>query len=1100
MIWSCVSEKERPLELAGIERNNGSTIRLFELLKPDSTGINFVNYIKETPQLNYYTFRHMYIGGGVATADFNNDGLIDVFFTGNMSSNKLYINKGGLQFEDVTNAAGVQGSTGFYMGVTTLDINNDGWLDIYVCKSGKYADPRLKANLLYVNNGDLTFTEKAKEYGLDDMNQSVQAAFFDYDIDGDLDVFIVNTPVDFTISQRAMQLDYIYNNKDFRKLGGNDKLYRNDGNNKFVDVTAQAGILPDLGFGLSVSISDFNGDDLPDIFVANDFIAPDYLYINQGDGSFKEKGKSYLKHTSFYSMGSDASDLNNDCLPDLMVLDMNPEDYIRSKTTMEMMDPDLFNRVRDAGYNNIFMHNMLNINTGRNSFSEISQFAGLANTDWSWSTLVADYDNDGFKDVHITNGIYRDVLDRDLRNNFDEYAERAKGITAEDIFKHLQSFPSQKLSNYIYRNNDGHKFSDLTHSWGVEEPSFSNGSAFADLDNDGDLEIIINNLMDTAFIFENKAESLKHNYLNIELKGSPLNRQGVGAKIFVQCGKDKQLKEVFFTNGYLSSSNIPMHFGVGLSKTVSRVTVTWPDGKHSVMNDINVNQTWTIDYNKAVETKSKNPRLKTILVEDSTLLDKAFFHEENDFDDYSRQVLLPYKYSTLGPKISVGDVNGDQLEDFHVGGAAGQPGALYIQTSDGKFENKVIVDFIKDKVFEDLGATFFDSDGDGDLDLYVSSGSYELQGSSNLSQDRLYQNDGKGRFKKADNLPEIRSSTSVVLPVDYDKDGDLDLFVGGRIVPGAYPLAPESYILTNNKGSFVNTTENHSSELLNLGMVTDGVVMDYDRDGFEDLILVGEWMRPAFLRNKSGKGFETAEVDGQPDTGWWQSILSHDFDKDGKSEIVFGNLGLNTKHKASKDKPFHIYASDFDKNNVLDAFLAKNIGGREVPVRGRECSAQQIPQIAERFKTFDSFAKADIDEILGEQMDEALHLSVTTFETEYWRQSEKSWVKASLPNQVNFSAALALDYLDVNGDDLDDLIIAGNIFDMEVETTRLDAGTGYVLLNQGNGQFKTSDSFETGFFVQHNVKDIAIIRNASGTANILVAENNGYLRAFRFSN
>ncbi|MEM9857828.1 MAG: VCBS repeat-containing protein, partial [Bacteroidota bacterium] len=533
--FSCTNEKETSNEEEVVAK-------LFQLLEPSETGIQFINEINETPQLNYYTYKHMYIGAGVATGDFNNDGLTDVYFTGNLSPNELYLNKGDFKFEDITSSAGVAGNTGFYMGVTLVDINQDGWLDIYLCKSGKYRDPKFRENVLYVNNGDLTFTEQAAAYGLNDSYQSVQSNFFDYDRDGDLDMYLVNTPVNFSVSQKAFVLDYVYNNPDFKKLGGNDKLYRND-NGRFIDVTESAGILPDLGYGLSVSVGDYNDDGWPDIFVANDFIAPDYLYINNKNGTFSEQSKEYLRHTSFYSMGSDASDINNDGLLDLTVTDMNPADYVRSKTTMEMMNRQLFANVVEAGYNNIYMHNMMHLNTGMGSFSEIANLAGIANTDWSWSVLGSDFDNDGWKDIHITNGVYRDVLDRDRRNAIDEFSDgKNTQMTPKQVLEYLKSFPSQRLANYMFQGSNGYQFHNRAVEWGLAEESFSNGVALADFDNDGDLDIAINNLMDTAFVYRNQSNLSDNNFLRVNLQGAKGNRSAVGAKIYIQTDSGTQMQ------------------------------------------------------------------------------------------------------------------------------------------------------------------------------------------------------------------------------------------------------------------------------------------------------------------------------------------------------------------------------------------------------------------------------------------------------------------------------------------------------------------------------------------------------------------------------
>ncbi|MEM8565192.1 MAG: VCBS repeat-containing protein [Bacteroidota bacterium] len=1094
LFFGCNNQEEGNREMeTGLTQTD---VELFRLIPSNESGVQFVNTINETPQLNYYTYKHMYIGAGVATGDFNNDGLPDIYFTGNLSPNKLYLNKGDFKFEDITASAGVAGNTGFYMGVTLVDINQDGWLDIYLCKSGKYRDPKLRENLLFINNGDLTFTEKGSEYRLNDSYQSVQSSFFDYDRDGDLDMFLVNTPVNFSISQRAFVLEYIYSNPQFRKLGGNDKLYRND-NGNFVDVTEQAGILPDLGFGLSVSTTDFNDDGWPDIFVANDFIAPDYLYINNKDGTFSEQSKDYLRHTSFYSMGSDASDINNDGKLDLMVTDMNPADYVRSKTTMEMMNRELFANVVDAGYNNIYMHNMLHMNTGMGSFSEVANLAGIANTDWSWSVLGADFDNDGWKDIHITNGVFRDVLDRDRRNAINEFSNGPNTkMSPEQLLNYLKSFPSQKLPNYMFQGSNGYKFIDRANDWGMGQEGFSNGVAIADLDRDGDLDMVVNNLMDTAYIYKNQAELNGHNFFRVQLKGSKGNRNAIGSKIFIETDDGVQMQQVARTRGYLSGSEAIAHFGLGKVGKINKLRILWPDGKETLDENIKANQLVSYEYSEA-EAKSGEKPKQTIFKKAQHLVKQPYQHKENEFDDYTKQVLLPYNYSRLGPFISVGDINGDGLDDFHIGGAHGQPGAVYVQSGNGEFDRleQPLMDL--DNSYEDLGSEFFDADNDGDLDLYVTSGGYEFDIGDALLQDRLYLNNGVGVFDKAAELPKMLTATSTVKSVDVDKDGDYDLFVGGRLMPGAYPYTPKSYLLINQGGSFEDKTREVSNDLAEIGMVTSAVWHDINSDGFEDLILAGEWMSVSIFLNENGKLVNESESFGLSNTeGWWQKIglMEH---KDGYS-LVAGNLGLNIKHKASIDKPFHVYASDFDQNNSVDIILAKYYQDKQVPVRGRDCTSEQMPFIAEKFETFDAFASSDIQNMFGDDLETASHFEAKTFASQVIDLANGRAI--SLPDQAQFSSVNGILVHDVNSDELPDLIIAGNLFMTEVETTRMDAGTGLVLINKGDENFEVLDPITSGFYLPEDVKDLKMIsRTADGNPVVLAATNNGTLKVFQIS-
>ncbi|QTD38451.1 VCBS repeat-containing protein [Polaribacter batillariae] len=1024
LLFSCSKENKN------VQKNTiANNEPLFSKISSNKSGVNFANIIKETPTLNYYTYKHMYIGAGVAVGDFNNDNLPDLYFVGNMSPNSLYLNKGDFKFEDITKKAGVEGNKGFYMGVTIADVNADGWLDIYLCKSGKYRNSKLKENLLYINNGDLTFTERAAEYGINDNNQSVQAAFFDYDGDNDLDLYVVNTPVNFTTAAQTFPEGVVQNNPYFRTLKGDDQFYRND-NGKYTNITQSAGIVPDGAFGLDVSIADFNGDNFPDIFVSNDFMEPDYLYINNGDGTFSEETDNYFRHLSIFSMGADASDINNDGLADLMVLDMNPEDYKRSKTTMNMMNRKMFKNFTDAGYNHLYMHNMLHLNNGMKSFNEISQFSGISNTDWSWSCIISDFDNDGFKDVHITNGIYRDVLYRD-KNDVVMRKAAQKTLTTQEAFSILKQLPSQKIPNYIYKNKNGYQFEKKTQAWGMQDPSFSNGSAVADLDNDGDLDMVINNFMDTAFVYKNNAEKLGKNFIKLALKGPKNNTFGFGSKVYITTDTSQQYQEVLATRGYLSASSPKLHFGLDTVKSIKNIKVLWPDGKVNTLSNVSSNQTLTVYYSNASIPEIKEEKVKTKLItEQKNMLKPEFYHQENLFDDYKIQPLIPYKYSQLGPAIAVKDVNGDGLDDIFVGGAKQQPASIYIQNLKGEYVNKHNPDIQSDKIYEDTGALFFDADADGDVDLYVSSGGYEMVNSPELLQDRLYLNDGKGNFSKSKKLPKFQEFTASVSASDIDLDGDVDLFVGGRMVAGKYPLSPKSYVLLNEEGTFVDRTQNWFLDTQEVGLITASEWTDINGDSYPELILFGEWMAPKVYINQKGKHLKIKEHNTtNSHSGWWQTFLTYDFNNDGKKEILAGNLGLNTKFKVKEGKPFEIYASDFDGNNTIDAFLTKNIGDRKVPVRGRECSSEQIPGIQKKFPTFEEFAKADIKEILGKEINEALHLTANELKSTLFEIKKNGVLskQTELPFQVQFSAVTALAHFDFNNDGLEDIIL-GVIF------------------------------------------------------------------------
>ena len=1087
LFFSC--KKEKINKTAAIE---SSEEMLFTLVSPQDSHVNFVNTLEETLEANYFQYNYMYIGAGVASGDINNDGLVDLFFTSNSNENKLYLNQGDFKFKDITKSAGIIHKPGFDTGVTFVDVNNDGFLDIYVSRGGWIDEDNRFSNLLYINNGDLTFTEKGKETGLADDNRTIQTIFFDFDNDNDLDAYISNAADIVNRNQtEVLDLNDIKNNPETIKLKGSDKLYENDGTGHFTDITKKAGIAPEIAFGLNPEVVDINNDGYLDIYVNNDFSMPDFIYINNQNGTFTEKRDDVVKHMSFNSMGGDVADINNDGFLDIMTLDMNPKDYIRSKTTMGMTSISQFERMTANGYHYQYMHNMLQLNNGNGTFREISKMADVGDTDWSWAMLSADFDLDGYNDIYVTNGVFRDVIDRDSNNEIlQELRQKGRKPTKEDFLQYAKMLPQQKLKNYIFKNNGDLTFKDVSQKWSNESPSFSNGAIYADLDNDGDLDIVVNNINDNATILKNNAVDLNiGNYLSISLSGPKTNPFGVGTKVILhQNNNDKIVRQLINTRGFLSSVDNNLHFGLGDIEAIEKLEVLWQDGRSQVLENVLVNQKLDLSYADATITSS------TEVDNEDTLLRPLltnFTHKDPYFNDYDLQVLLPHKLSQTGPALAKADVNNDGNEDVFIGGGHNQAGQLLLGQNNGSFDVKNNPVLINDKQFEDTGACFFDADGDGDKDLYVVSGSYEFNRFPKLLQDRLYLNDGNGNFSKANTVPEITSAGSVVVPSDIDNDGDLDLFVGGRVIPGKYPHAPKSYILINDNGMFIDSTLNVSPELENIGMVTDAKWFDIDKDNDLDLIITGEWMGIEVFLNTSGKlektdAFKTLNAK----KGWWNKLLITDVDNDGDNDIIAGNLGLNYKFHASAEKPFHIYTSDFDYNGSQDIFLAKYYNDKQVPVRGKGCTAQQMPHLKTKIKSYQDFANRDIEGIVGPGIKSALHYEATEFKSGIFINNGSSGFEFSpFENLLQLSPINSIVFEDINNDGNKDLILAGNNYQSEVETTRADSGIGAIMLGDGKGNFNYISHLKSGFFVDKDVRDMVLVA-LSNKHVILVANNN----------
>ena len=1098
-------EQEHPSD----DQQQNQLVKIFERLTPEQSGITFTNTLTEDSVVNYFTYPYIYMGGGVAVGDVNNDGLQDIYFTANQVDNKLYLNRGDLMFEDITEQSGVAADDRWVTGVTMADVNHDGWMDLYVSVSGKWATTK---NLLYLNQGldennIPTFVEAAEAAGIADEGKSTQATFFDYDRDGDLDLYVANYPY---TSFKTANASYRFM-MDRKEPEKSDKLYQNQGDGTFEDVTEGAGLL-NFGLSLGVVVDDFNQDGWEDLYVSNDFATPDYFYFNNGDGTFSEKVKETTAHTAYFGMGIDAGDLNNDGLPDLVQMDMTPADNRRNKANMASMNPPAFYEMVGLGLHFQYMQNSVQLNQGVRDngdpfFSDMARITGMSSTDWSWAGLIADLDNDGWRDVFVTNGTRKDI------NNKDYFAPIDKASREErekmDLLELSRNIPNEEIDNFAFKNNGDLSFSQVTEDWGLSFKGFSNGAAYADLDNDGDLEVIINNIDNHSVIFKNlSSEQKRQNYLRVALKGPEKNPDGIGAKLMLKTGDQEQYQFHTLTRGFQSSVEPVVHFGLGDDETIDQLKVVWPDGKEQLINNIVANQLLPVAYDQATAPESLPVESPTRMFADvSSALDADYSHQENMFNDFQYEVLLPHIYSRNGPALAVGDVNDDGLDDFYVGGAIGFSGVLILQQSNGSFTLGAAGPWQADADSEDLGATFFDADGDGDLDLYVVSGGNEyLEGASEL-QDRFYENTGKGEFSKIDNaLPALHTSGSRVKAADYDGDGDLDLFVGGRLVPRSYPLPANSYLLRNEmveNGSlqFTDVTNEIAPDLVEAGMVTDAAWTDFDQDGKLDLVVVGEWMPLTFLKNE-GEVFEdhTEQYGLSKTTGWWYSVLAEDFDRDGDVDLVAGNLGLNYKYQATEEETFDVYAYDYDKNGNMDIVLGYYYDGVQYPLRGRQCSSQQIPAIKVKFEDYNSFAVATLEDVYSEgDLEASLHYQAYTFASSYVEnQGGENFEVRKLPNQVQLSSINGMVSQDFNGDAIPDLVVAGNMYNAEVETTRNDAGYGYLLLGDGQGSFNPVPFEQSGIYIPYDTKDLAMVKG-NNRIFIVAANNNGKLSIMQFN-
>lgn len=1087
---------------------------LFTPVPSSHTSIDFVNTIEETPEKNVMVYEYYYNGGGVAAADFNNDGLCDLYFTGNAVENKLYLNRGALKFEDVTTKANVAGRDGWKTGVTAADVNGDGWLDLYVSYSG----PVLKENLydeLYINQGCEaggipTFIEQAKSYGLEsDLTFSTQATFFDYDNDGDLDMFQSNhghryfSPFFNTRIARS---------KRHPQFG--NRLYRND-NGKFIEVSEEAGIHGGgLNFGLSACVSDINNDGWMDLYVTNDFEEQDYLYLNNHDRTFREVNKQATDHTSKFSMGSDIADFNNDLLPDILVVDMLPETLARQKLLKGPDEYDRYTLMVDSGFHHQNMRNTLQLNRGNAEsgvprFSEIGQLAGVYNTDWSWSALMADLDNDGYKDIFITNGFLRDFTNMDfLKYTYQEASENAmKKNTILPVYELIKKMPSTTLSNYAFQNNKDFTFSNATKKWGLELPMMSFGAVYVDLDNDGDLELVTNNTNEKASVWENKSnELLNHHFLKVKLKGAGKNTYAIGAKVVVESANLNQVQELVPSRGFQSSVDYALNFGLGANTGDTRITITWPDGRKSILDHVQVDTLITVSQEDAMVTKIVVCKdADTKLFEDHTILSGVeYWHEENAYVDFRSERLLLYQLSQDGPCLSKGDVDRNGYEDFYIGGAAGSSGKLFLQGAQGTFTKSIQKSFEADKECEDIGSLLFDVDGDGDLDLYVVSGGNEFSLGDKRLRDRFYENDGRGNFLKNEKaIPKEFASGSCVVAADYDRDGDLDLYVGGRVDPGRFPVAGLGGILRNDSDkkegiSFSVATEQVNPKLKSVGMVTDARWIDFNNDGWLDLIIVGEWMPILLFRNENGKLVEVNPDAFKESSGLWSAIEVDDFDGDGDVDFIVGNAGSNLQWTATPQKPMTMYVSDFDDNGTLDPIICTHDQGKDYPIASRDEMLEQLPSLKKKFVLYKDYSVADIGTFFSsKQLTSARKMKVQDLLSVYVENLGNNNFKIKpLPIEAQFSRINGITTGDYNLDGHRDVLITGNFFPYRVQYGKSDASVGLLLLGDGRGNFNCMNNTVSGFYASGDVRDMIELRGPAGNL-IVVSKNKDKLQVIR---
>ncbi len=1075
--------------------NNKATIKVasFEKLPPERTGINFTNRIKETQNLNIYNFEYFYNGAGVSVGDVNNDGLPDLYFSCNQCPNKLYINKGNLQFENITKTSGIEARGKFKTGTAMVDINNDGLLDIFALRSGKdeLVDRR---NYVFINNGDLTFQNKSSTLGIDAPTNTMHVNFLDFDRDGDIDVFYGNHPLDlFTNNQLKVkkrpgggfEINNIASNQEEAQ-----KLYRND-NGKFVNIAESAGI-GKRGFALSSIVSDFNDDGYPDLYIGNDYIDPDNLYINQKNGKFKDERAKYFKVMSQNTMGTDYEDVNNDGLPDLIATDMLASTRQRQQELGTNMFRDYFDQSVAYGYGAQIFKNTLQINQGNGSYSDQSYLRGVHATDWTWASLLADFNNDGSKDLYVTNGFRRDISDLDFMDFRD--ANQGVAIDVDNIQELMELIPSKKVSNQFFVNNGQGQFSDLTKEANLNDPGFSHGAVYADLDNDGDLELIVNNLDEPASIYKNntrETDPSNSNFLSVRLQGPNGNRFGIGAKVYVHAGADVMMQEYRPMKGYMSCVENRLHFGLGSKNQVDKLIIEWPDGRTETIQKIEANQHFIAQYSNAKGRKQKTT-LPSPLFEKAKIPGLVYKHKDLKFNDFNREPLLMHKYSDSGPAFAIGDLNGDGLDDYYIGGAKNSKGSVTLQLQQGGFGSKKTINSKDDAKYEDVDATFFDADGDGDLDLFVVSGGSENDRGSNLFADRLYLNDGKGSFALSKNIPAITENGSCVSAGDYDGDGDMDLFVGAGVVPGRFPEGGVSRILENNDGLFTDKTESLFKEK-SLGIVSSSQWVDLNGDKKLELIISGEWMPIRVFGLEGNEMVEMTKQFGLEGTnGLWQSLKVIDIDNDGDQDIIAGNYGLNTRYRASSKDPLTCYGGDLDNNDFLDPIICEVSNGKSYPLARKVVLSSTLPMIKKKALKNVDYAKASMDEIFDESVLKDVPIyEVNELETCIFINNGSQFEKQQLPLEAQSFPVCAIEYDASNKS----LFLAGNIDGMEVINGPNNAGNGLMLQKQGKN-WKPLLPLESGISIPYSTRALKLLNTKKHGKLLIAANHNGPLQAF----
>ena len=1085
------------------KNNSENKDTLFTKLDTTATGIKFVNNVENGVDMNIFKYRNFYNGGGVAIGDINNDGLADVFFTSNLGDNKLYLNKGNLKFEDISKKAGIDLPKSWSTGVNMIDINGDGLLDIYVSNAGNNINS-IRKSQLYINNGNLTFTDKAAEYNLADTGITTHAAFFDYDKDGDLDCYILNNSF-IPVSS----LDYS-NKRDLRDKdwdvanilkGGGDKLMRND-NGKFIDVSEAAGIYGSLiGFGLGVTVGDLNGDLYPDIYISNDFYEKDYLYINNKNGTFTEQVEGWTTHISQSSMGADMADVNNDGKADIFTTDMLPENDERLKNTTSFDNYDLFTRKLNLDFYNQLMQNTLQLNDANNKFIEIANYTGVAKTDWSWGALLFDMDNDGYKDIFVCNGIYHDLTNQDFMDFFANELMQKMMITGkkEEMENIINKMPTTPIPNYAYKNNHNLTFTNEAVKWGLDTPSFSNGAAYGDLDNDGDLDLVVNNVKMAAFVYRNNSEKNKTNhFVKVKLKGENQNKFAIGSVVELFSGKEIIRQELIPSRGFQSSIDYVMTFGIG-SKKIDSLQVIWPNGKFQTLKKVVNNTTYTLNSTDAkLNYISKIDKSKPLLVEKKN---NFLAHKENSYIDFDYEGLISKMLSQEGPSLAVGDVNGDGNEDIYIGGAKGQAGKIYSNNGNDSYTITNQKDLETDANYEDTAASFFDADGDGDQDLLVGSGGNEKADQANY-KNRLYLNNGKGVFTKSKSIiPTNNNNVSVIAANDFDNDGDIDVFIGSRSVPGVYGIVPKQLLLENDgKGNFTNSTVKKAFKLDEVGMITDAVWEDIDNDGKKDLIVVGDWMAPTIFKNTGRRLAEyKSNLTNYP--GFWNAVSCVDLNNDGKKDLILGNKGTNTPYKATAANPMKMFVNDFDTNGTIEQITTRTINGRDIPVHLKSELAKQIPMIKKKNLSYADYSKKSFQELFSEEItNNSIQKMINTQESilAMNKGNGKFEIKV-LPKEVQFSSVNTICTLDVNKDGILDIILGGNQYEFKPQFGRLDSNFGSVLLGTKNGTYTWTSYAKSGFYLKGEVKHIQKIKNKNNTASFIAVINDATPKIFKIN-